>query len=89
MVILYDRGMGEPCGCDNQDQFQIPGVMDPDLRRYWTRGKGAARIGWGEEGAMRRCIKIMRRYFPKSPGGLCANLHKAATGQWPRGGVPS
>lgn len=57
------------------------------LMRYWTRGKGAAKIRWGMKGSMRRCIRHLRKYFPENAGGLCANLHHSATGEWPRGGV--
>lgn len=57
------------------------------LMNYWSHGKGAAKIAWGTDGAMRRCIKRLRKYFPQNPGGLCANLHHRATGEWPRGGV--
>lgn len=60
------------------------------LMNYWSRGKGAAKIRWFTDGSMRRCIRQLRKYFPQNPGGLCANLHKRATGEWPRGGlIPS
>ena len=40
---------------------------------------------------MTRCKRKLAKYFPENPGGLCANLHKEATGQWPteKGGIPS
>lgn len=57
------------------------------LMNYWTRGKGAGKIVWGTKGSMRRCIRRLRKYFPENTGGLCANLHKRATGEWPREGV--
>ena len=57
------------------------------LMRYWTRGRGGAKIRWFTKGSMRRCIRQLRKYFPQNTGGLCANLHKQATGEWPRGGV--
>lgn len=57
------------------------------LMNYWSRGKGAAKIRWFTKGSMRRCIRQLRKYFPENPGGLCANLHHRATGEWPRGGV--
>lgn len=60
------------------------------LMNYWSRGKGAAKIGWFTKGSMRRCIRRLRRYFPENAGGLCANIHHRATGEWPRGGlIPS
>ena len=86
------RRQGACEDCD--DEFATPGVMDPDLKRYWTSGKGGKlKIIWGTDGSMKRCISIMKQYFPKEPGGLCANLHKAATGEWPteggKAGIPS
>lgn len=63
------------------------------LAEYWTHGKGAAKIGWGTKGAMRRCIAELGKYVHKSPGGLCADYHKIATGEWPtehgKAGIPS
>lgn len=68
--------------------------MDKDLRQYWTHGEGGMlKIRWGTDGSMQRCIRIFRKYFPRNPGGTCANLHKAATGEWPTEhgdkGIPS
>lgn len=53
------------------------------LMRYWTEGEGAVKIGWGRDGSLDRCVRRLRRYFPRDPKGLCANLHKRATGEWP------
>lgn len=67
--------------------------MPRHLKVYWVTGPGGAKVGWGTKGSMRRCIRLMRKYFPKQPGGLCAKLHKTATGQWPteggKAGIPS
>lgn len=57
--------------------------MPPELHRYWTRGKGAAKIRWGVPGDFLRCVRQIRKYFPKDPKGLCANLHHDALGKWP------
>lgn len=66
----------------------IPGPGH-SLRDYWVRGEGAAKIRWGTEGSMSRCIRYLSEYV-RDPGGLCAEYHHAATGEWPRGGnVPS
>lgn len=63
------------------------------LAEYWTHGKGAAKIAWGTKGAMRRCIAELGKYVHRSPGGLCADYHKIATGEWPtehgKQGIPS
>lgn len=54
------------------------------LMRYWTSGPGAAKIAWGTDGSFDRCVVQLGKYV--SPGqvkGLCARLHKRATGEWP------
>ena len=66
------------------------------LFRYWTNGKGGRlRIRWGTDGSFGRCVKLLSKHVPPrySVKGLCANLHKRATGEWPRehgkAGIPS
>lgn len=61
----------------------VPGRMPDQLRDYWVRGEGAAKIRWGTDGAFDRCTRMLRKYFPGDPKGLCAKLHKRATGEWP------
>lgn len=62
-------------------------TLDPatfaSIRTYWTRGEGAAKIRWGTDDAFKRCVRKLRKYFPENPEGLCANMHKEATGEWP------
>jgi hypothetical protein len=94
--INLARHQGAAKGCvdcdENDEEFAtgIPGVMDRDLKQYWTRGKGALKIRWFTDGSFRRCVRLLRKYFPQNPQGLCANLHKAATGEWPaEKGIPS
>lgn len=55
------------------------------IRRYWTRGPGAAKIGWGTPGDWYRCRSQLRKYVqrPDWLAGLCSNMHKEATGVWP------
>lgn len=54
------------------------------LRRYWTRGAGAAQIGWGTAGDFQRCVTQVSKYMTKRQArGYCANRHKAAVGKWP------
>ena len=88
--VARRQGACEDCG---DSEFATPGVMDPDLKAYWVRGKGAAKIRWGTDGSFRRCVRLLREHFPKNPEGLCAKLHKAATGEWPteggKAGIPS
>ncbi len=53
-----------------------------NLRNYWVRGPGAAKIGWGTDGSFKRCVAQLSDKV-KNPEGLCAEYHKAATGEWP------
>jgi len=54
------------------------------LRRYWVRGKGAAKIRWGQPGDFNRCRKQLGKYVePRFLAGTCANLHKEAIKLWP------
>jgi hypothetical protein len=55
------------------------------LRTYWTKGKGAAKIRWGQGGDFNRCRRQLAKYVqnPAYLAGTCANLHKVALGFWP------
>lgn len=55
------------------------------LRRYWTKGAGAAKIRWGQPGDFNRCRQQLAKYVknPNWLAGTCANLHKVALGVWP------
>ncbi|QUE25573.1 capsid maturation protease [Microbacterium phage SadLad] len=55
------------------------------IRRYWVRGKGAAKIRWGVPGDFNRCRSQLAKYVqsPEWLAGLCANMHKEAIGVWP------
>jgi len=61
------------------------------LKRYWAEGPGAARIRWGVAGDFDRCIvniqEAVSKHGPPLPDGmikgLCAELHKRATGARP------
>jgi hypothetical protein len=55
------------------------------LRTYWTRGKGAAKIRWGQPGDFNRCRRQLAKYVPNPQflAGTCANLHREAIGRWP------
>jgi len=69
-------------------------TLDPEtfapIKEYWVHGKGAAKIRWGTNGSFDRCVRHLRKYFPKNPKGLCANMHHEATGEWPaEEGIPS
>jgi hypothetical protein len=65
--------------------------LPPHLIAYWTKGPGAAKIQWGEPGDFNRCRiaineKVSEDGKPLSDrviSGLCATLHKIATGATP------
>lgn len=54
--------------------------MPAQLQRYYLGGKGAAKIRWNVPGDFMRCVRILRKYFPANPEGLCNILHTKATG---------
>ena len=66
--------------------------MPPQLLRYWTAGAGGAKIAWGTPGDFDRCIANIQSEVTDKGGaplsdrvikGLCATLHKVATGATP------
>jgi hypothetical protein len=71
---------------------KVPGAGARQLAQYWEHGKGAAKVRWGTDGAMQRCIRLNRKHM-MDPGGYCAKRHKAVTGEWPtehgEHGIPS
>lgn len=52
------------------------------LRRYWTVGKGAAKIRWGTAGDWTRCVRHLSKYLGPRAKGYCALRHKEMTGLW-------
>jgi len=75
----------EASGIDVTSFDGVPGVMPRKLKAYWTHGEGAARIAWGSPGDFNRCKAALgsEGVPTKMLAGACANLHKAATGDWP------
>lgn len=57
--------------------------MPDQLKDFWLRGEGAARIRWGTPGSFDRCVRQLADEFPSNTRGLCANLYHEATGHWP------
>jgi len=51
-----------------------------ELRRYWTTGKGAAKIRWGTPGDWTRCVRNLSKYMGPRAKGYCQLRHKDATG---------
>lgn len=62
--------------------------MPLQLQRYWLGGKGAAKIRWGMPHDFNRCVRQLRKHFPKNPEGLCNILHQKALGAPPGKGHP-
>jgi hypothetical protein len=66
------------------------GTMPADLKKYWTVGRGAAKIRWGTPGSMRRCHRQLMKYVgPHRAWGTCNNLGKLLGGKgvaWDVGG---
>ncbi len=63
-----------------------PGVLPHQLKSWWEKGAGAAKIRWGTEGAFDRCVRLAveeAHFTPERAKGFCANRHKGATGKWP------
>lgn len=52
------------------------------LRRYWTKGKGAAKIRWGEGGDWKRCVRYLSKYLGVRAKGYCQLRHKEVTGMY-------
>lgn len=58
------------------------GHMPNDLKRYWTVGRGAAKIRWGTPRAMTRCARYMTKYVgPSRAHATCNNLGKMLGGK--------
>jgi DNA-binding ferritin-like protein len=53
------------------------------LRRYWTTGKGGAKIRWGTDGDWTRCVRNLSKYLGPRAKGYCALRHKEMNGIWP------
>lgn len=53
------------------------------LRRYWTYGKGAAKIRWKTPGDWTRCYRQLAKYMGPRAKGYCALRHKEMNGYWP------
>lgn len=74
---------GNPIAADGA-VTAVKGHMPGTLKRYWTHGKGAAKIRWGTKSDFYRCRRHLRKYVPPHMvNGLCSNLHKRALGVRP------
>jgi len=52
------------------------------LRRYWTRGAGAAKIRWGQGGDWKRCVRQLTKYLGPRAKGYCQLRHKEVLGYY-------
>jgi hypothetical protein len=61
------------------------GRMPPQLRESYLHGKASTKIGWGSDGDFNRCVLEARHHgIPaRMRKGMCATLHKEATGKVP------
>ena len=90
-IAAYDKGdMTVP----QSDTFQVApeevitaaGGLDrnrgnaEDLRQYWTKGEGAAKIRWGTPGDWSRCVRHLSKYMGPRAKGYCQLRHKDALG---------
>lgn len=60
-------------------------AMPKQLEASYLTGKVSPRIRWGTGGDFTRCLKQARKHgIGDDKGrGMCAKLHKRATGMWP------
>lgn len=92
---LERRMLHKAVGGATLDEIKAVGLgyvdTDPDpspkpgarrLRRYWTRGPGAAKIRWGVAGDFKRCVRQLREHVGAGAEGLCQVYHKSATGHY-------
>ena len=81
--------------CSDEEYALVAGARPPSgfnfdknrknaekLRRYWTVGKGAAKIRWNTGGDWTRCVKYLSKYIGARSKGYCALRHKEVTGLW-------
>ncbi|QBI53440.1 hypothetical protein [Streptomonospora litoralis] len=54
------------------------------LKAYWLRGEGAAKIRWGTDGDYTRCVRQLDKHVGESRARrICAQWHMDANGIWP------
>lgn len=86
-TVCYRRALPAPDYARSQRGSQAWERNKGDISkliRYWTRGEGAAKIGWGKPCDFCSCLNQLRKYVPTAQlKGFCARLHRRATGSWP------
>jgi hypothetical protein len=86
-IGVLPKDWGVTAAADGALLADAPLTVSPDaraerLRRYWTTGRGAAKIRWGTDGDWTRCYRQLRKHMGVRAKGYCQNLHKRATGVW-------
>jgi hypothetical protein len=62
--------------------YDVAGAMPPHLKKYWTVGRGAAKIRWGTPGAMTRCHRHLLKFVGSQRAyETCNNLGKVLGGK--------
>jgi DNA-binding ferritin-like protein len=82
--------MDELSKCSDEDYLVLiaAGGLDRNrgnaekLRRYWTIGKGGAKIRWNTKGDWTRCVRHLEKYLGPRAKGYCALRHHEMTGMW-------
>jgi hypothetical protein len=59
-----------------------PNPKAEKLRRYWSTGRGAAKIRWNTPGDWKRCYAHLSKYMGTRAKGYCQNLHKRNDHVW-------
>lgn len=85
VASAFDRAMEivESKGLPDTDPDPSPKPSAARLRKYWTKGEGAAKIRWGTPGDFKRCVKELREHVGTGAEGLCNVYHRSATGAAP------
>lgn len=63
--------------------FPSPDPGATKLRKHWTKGPGAKKIRWGEDGDYDRCVMQLRKHVGERAKGLCNIYHRSALGVAP------
>lgn len=88
LAVPIEELLAETKGLPDTDPDPSPNPGARKLRRYWTRGAGAAKIRWGTSGDFMRCVRHLGKYV-EDPKGLCNVYHRSAVGAPPGKGHKS
>lgn len=85
MVELNDRQLEDVLAQLQPIVADAPLHQSPDpraarLRRYWSVGRGAAKIRWNTPSDWRRCVRHLSKYLGIRARGYCQELHRQNTG---------